>query len=232
MAKIDLNCDLGEGGPYDAVLLSLVTSANVCCGAYAGNLGTIISTLSTAKQLGVRVGAHFGYRDRENFGRAEKQISHDDMLLESTYQIGAMFVLARSLALNVGYIKPHGALYNQAFNQYAPALAVVSAARLFKTGLLGLPESKMETLCDSDGRFVREGFADRRYRPDGSLIARSEPNAMIEDADEAVDQAERLIATQNIRSLCVHGDNPKAVEFVKKLRDRLTARGHEVVPFS
>ncbi|MFL5330759.1 MAG: LamB/YcsF family protein [Gemmataceae bacterium] len=232
MALIDLNCDLGEGGAHDAELLALVTSANVACGAHAGDATTIAKTLETAKQHNVRIGAHPGYFDRQQFGRGEHHLPSDQMVIECICQIAGLKAFAERAGMPVAYMKPHGALYNQACRETQVALAVIEAAQFFAMPLLGLPNSEMQTLCLADEMFVREGFADRRYLPDGRLVPRDRPNALIESPDEAIEQAEWLIAKENVRSLCVHGDNPAAVEFVRKLRERLTTRGHQIVPFA
>ena len=233
MAQIDLNCDLGEGGPHDSELLSLITSANVACGSYAGDPKTMFRTISEAKSRNVRVGAHPGYYDRENFGRKERNDDPELIFGWIHDQIAILTYFAdKTENVRVCYIKPHGALYNQACRDGKVAKAVIRAAMDFDLPILALPNSALEKECKSEIEFVREGFADRRYRDGGMLVPRDQPNAFVESPEEAVEQAERLITEQNIRSLCVHGDNPDAVAFVRKLREHLISRGHEIKPFA
>lgn len=226
---IDLNCDLGEGGPADAELLTLVTSANIACGFHAGDASTMMRTLRLALDHGVSIGAHPGYADREHFGRRELVRTPEALLEELAYQIGALQGLARVVGAEVRYLKPHGALYNQACRDPLYAMAVCQVTETFGTHLVGLPRSLMATLCDHRGTvpFIPEGFADRRYREDGTLVPRTDPNAFIHDASEAVDQALRLIQHTGIRTLCVHGDNPLAVAFVRTLRQEL--QRHQII---
>jgi len=229
---IDLNSDLGEGCGSDAELMPLITSANVACGFHAGDAATAFTTLQLAAAHGVRVGAHPGFPDREHFGRRELVRSEQQVFEDSVYQIGALLGLARAAGVAVSYIKAHGALYNLACREDAYARPLVQAAELLGLPLLGLPGSRLQTASERRCRFVAEGFADRRYRPDGSLVPRSEPDAFIESAGEAVQQALLLLRERKIETLCVHGDNPKALEFVRELRGQLQIQGIEVRPFT
>jgi UPF0271 protein len=223
--EIDLNCDLGEGCPYDAELLPLITSANVACGFHAGDAATAHATLRLAARHGVQVGAHPSFPDREHFGRRELPRSEGQVFEDCVYQIGALAGLARAAGTPLRYVKPHGALYNLACRDDAYARPVVDACAVFALPVLGLPDSRLQALCAGRLPFVAEGFADRRYLPDGSLVPRSRPDAFVEDPDEAVRQAERLLRDKGVRTLCVHGDNPQALAFVRALRQALTARG-------
>jgi 5-oxoprolinase (ATP-hydrolysing) subunit A len=232
MAQIDLNSDLAELAGHDDEILELVTTANVCCAFHAGHPSVSMAIIHKAMRLNVRVGVHPGYADRKNFGRLVKQMRPGRLFSELVYQVGALKALAGCWGATLKHLKPHGGMYHQACAEADVAKVITDVAEIFQLAVLALPNSVIEQKCAGRVRFIREGFADRRYHPDGSLVPRSEPNAFVEDADEAVDQAERLIAEQNIRSLCVHGDNPQAVEFVRKLREQLTKRGHEIVPFT
>lgn len=227
---IDLNADLGEGVGRDAELLELVTSANVCGGLHAGTASGIAATIRAAQARGVVVGAHPGFADRANFGRVEQPVSPDDVFALVVYQLGAL----NALANGVKYVKPHGALYHQTNRDAALAGALIEAAGRFgDMPIVGLPNSALETACRSRGRaFVREGYADRRYRPDGTLVPRSEPDAFVHDPVEAVEQVERLIREHAVRTVCVHGDNPEAVAFARVVRAALLARGFALVPFA
>jgi len=229
--QIDLNCDLGEGCPHDAELLKLITSANIACGFHAGDAATAHATLRLAAGAGVHVGAHPGFNDRANFGRVELQLPEEQVFQECVYQIGALAGLARAAGLELKHVKPHGALYNQACRDDHYARPVIAATQLFGLCLVGLPGSRLETLSRGRCRFIAEGFADRRYLPDGSLVPRTRPDAFVENPQEAVSQALRLIQTQGIKTLCVHGDNPQAVAFVRALREALTAQGVAVRRF-
>jgi UPF0271 protein len=222
---LDLNCDLGEGCPFDAELMPLITSANVACGFHAGDAASARAALRLAARNGVQAGAHPGYADRENFGRREQQRTEDQVFEECVYQVGALAGLARAEGVTLRYLKPHGALYNQACRDDAYARPVVGAAGLFGLTVMGLPGSRLEAACTGKCPFVAEGFADRRYRPDGSLVPRSEPDAFVADPEEAVRQAEWLLGSRGVRTLCVHGDNPHALDFVRRLRAALSRGG-------
>ncbi len=230
--EIDLNSDLGEGCGRDAEILGLVTSANISCGFHAGSVNTVAEALAQAGRLGVAVGAHPGYDDREHFGRRELKLTEHEVEALCVYQIGALRALAEWIGAPVRYMKPHGALYNQACRDDAYSRPVIVAAVRFGLPLLGLPRSRLQAHAQGRVPFFGEGFADRRYRPDGSLVPRTEPNAFVEDPEEAVAQAERLIREQGIRTLCVHGDNPKAVTFVQALREALLKRGYTLKAFA
>ena len=213
--NIDLNCDLGEGCPHDAELMSLITSANIACGGHAGDMQTALSALNLAGQLGVQVGAHPGFLDREHFGRRELDLPEDHIIQEVSVQVGALVSWAELAGVRVRYVKPHGALYNMACRADAVARPVIAVVEAFNLALMGLPGSRLEALSAGRCPFIAEGFADRRYRPDGSLVPRSQSDAFVENADEAVQQAELLLRKRGVRTLCVHGDNPRAVEFVR-----------------
>jgi UPF0271 protein len=230
--EIDLNCDLGEGCPFDAELMTLITSANIACGFHAGDPTIAHATLSAAARHEVQVGAHPSFPDRENFGRREMQRSEQQIFEDCVYQIGALAGLARAVGVSLRYVKPHGALYNMACRDDACARPVVAAVELFGLALMGLPNSRLQALSAGRCPFVAEGFADRRYLPDGSLVPRSRPDAFVEDPAEAVRQAQWLLEEKEIRTLCVHGDNPQALAFVRTLRQELTRQGIVVARFS
>ncbi len=222
--ELDLNCDLGEGCPHDAELMPLITSASIACGFHAGDPATAHAALRAARAHGVQVGAHPSFPDREHFGRQEMSRSEEQIFEDCVYQIGALAGLARDVGLELRYVKPHGALYNMACRDDAYARPVVEAVTLFGLDLMALPESRLEALSAGWCPFVREGFADRRYLSDGSLVPRSRPDAFVEDPTDAVQQAEWLLRERGVRTLCVHGDNPQAVAFVRELRDTLLRR--------
>ncbi|HEV3261389.1 MAG TPA: 5-oxoprolinase subunit PxpA [Gemmataceae bacterium] len=230
--EIDLNCDLGEGCPFDAELMPLITSANVACGLHAGDPATAAAALAAAARHGVTVGAHPGFPDREHFGRRELSRTKQQVFEDCVYQVGALAGLARAAGLTLRYLKPHGALYNMACRDDAYARPVLAAAEVFGLSVLGLPGSRLQALGAGRCLFIAEGFADRRYLPDGTLVPRSRPDAFIEDPAEAVRQAEWLLRDRGVRTICVHGDNPRALDFVRRLRMALTNAGHRLSAFA
>lgn len=230
--NIDLNADLGEGAGFDAELMLLITSANVCCGLHAGSPDEAAKTLALAHDRGVAVGAHPGYDDREHFGRRELNLEEAALGSLIVDQLGSLADLARRVGVSVRYVKPHGALYNQACREESVAAAVATAAAGAALPVVGLPGSVLARECERRSGFVPEGFADRRYRPDGSLVSRSEPDAFVHDPGEAVRQVEWLIRTRGVRTICVHGDNPQAVAFAKAVRQAILARGFTLKPFA
>src|SRR5947209_6397394 len=165
--RIDLNCDLGEGGPHDAELMPLITTANIACGFHAGDPSTASAALAAAARHGVQAGAHPGFADREDFGRRELARTEQQVFEDCLYQVGALMGLARAVGLSLRHLKPHGALYNLACRDDAYARPIVEVAVLFQLRLLGLPGSRLQALSQSRCSFVAEGFADRRYLPDG-----------------------------------------------------------------
>jgi UPF0271 protein len=230
--EIDLNADLGEGAGADADLMPLVTSVNVCCGLHAGGPNEIAKALVLANKFGVSVGAHPGYADREHFGRREHELGNQELVALGVYQLGALTAMAEVLGLTVRYVKPHGALYNQACRDRRIADLLVIGLAQFGLPVLGLPESELAAACRDRVPFIPEGFADRRYRPDGSLVPRTEPDAFVHDPDEAVEQVARLVRDRGVRSVCVHGDNPRAVAFAAAVRAGLVARGFTLKAFA
>jgi UPF0271 protein len=237
---IDLNADLGEGFPWDRPLLDRVTSASVCCGAHAGDPETILQTLRWARERGVVVGAHPGYRDRKGFGRRGYNVVfpkvpgqtvkvHDRIERVIRYQIRALSALAREAGVRVRFFKPHGALYNEGQVNGAIAHGIASVANALGLPVLGLPESeaqKWTKAVGSQNRFIREGFADRRYGPDGRLVPRSEPDAILHDPDEVRAQVLSLV-DRGIETICIHGDNPRSVELADLVLATLKGAGIE-----
>ncbi len=229
---VDLNSDLGEGCDTDAALLPLVTTANVACGFHAGDPATAFATVAAAVRLGVRVGAHPSFPDRANFGRRELDRSEREVFEDLVFQIGSLAGVARACGTSLSHVKAHGALYNLAGRDERYAKPIADAAAVFDLPVFGQPGTAMEAECRGRCAFVAEGFADRRYNADGSLVARSQPHALIDDANEAAAQALRLVRDGGIRTLCVHGDTPGTVAFVRALREALASAGFEVRPFA
>jgi UPF0271 protein len=230
--EIDLNSDLGEGCPHDAELMPLITSANIACGYHAGDLTTSSEALKLAVRHGVQIGAHPGFPDKEGFGRRELQRNEPQVYEDCVYQIGALTALARRCGGEVRYVKPHGALYNMACRDDLYAAPVIVATRVFGLRIMALPGSRLEALSAGSCPFVAEGFADRRYQLDGSLVPRSRADAFVEDPAEAVRQVEWLLGSRGVRTICVHGDNPQALAFVRALRESLVRQGHVIKAFA
>ncbi len=220
---IDLSADVGEGCPNDRDLLDgLVTSASVSCGAHAGSRDAIRRTLELARDRGVTVGAHPGYPDPEHFGRREQVISAEAVTTLILDQVTELVALAAEVGIAVRFLKPHGALYNQAQRQDPIARGVVDAAAELGLPLLGLPDSVLEARAIGRGvRFVPEGFPDRRYRADGSLVPRGEPDAILQEPEEMMAQVAQLVSRGRVATLCIHGDDPRAVENARTVRQAI-----------
>lgn len=230
--NIDLNCDLGEGAGNDEQLMPLITSANVACGAHAGDETTMRRTVQLAKQCGVAVGAHPGYTDREHFGRRELQRPPAEVEAVVLAQIETLAEIAHQENVPLTHVKPHGALYNQAARQPELARAIAQAVKRFNSQLIlvGLAGSHLITAGAEAGlRVAAEGFPDRGYNADGTLMSRSLPGALLTEPNAVAQQAVRLAAqaTPKIRTLCIHGDGPHAVQFAQAVRAALLQQGFQ-----
>jgi UPF0271 protein len=227
---VDLNADLGESfGRWtlgdDEAMLALITSANVACGFHAGDPATLHRTCRQAVERGVVIGAQVGYPDLAGFGRRFLDISSEDLTAAVLYQIGALDGLARSVGGRVRYVKPHGALYNTAVDNEEQANGVVTAVRAYdpELAVLGLPGSALLAIAAEQGlRPVTEYFIDRNYTPEGRLVDRRQPSALISDADEAARRAVQAARDGVAESMCTHGDSPGAVEMARTVRAALT----------
>jgi UPF0271 protein len=241
--SVDLNADLGEGATTERSLLRLVSSANIACGFHAGNPGSMALSIRAAWERGVAVGAHPSLADRENFGRKELPVTPDEVFTLVVYQVGAFQAVASSLGVKPNHVKPHGALYNMSARDPELAEAVARAiAAVDRSLILFAPgKSALERAGESSGlRMAREVFADRNYRPDGSLVPRTEPNAILHDAGEAAARILRMLSDGVVRAvdgrdiaiegdtICVHGDTPEAVAFANELRQKLAGAGIEI----
>jgi UPF0271 protein len=231
MPSIDLNADLGEGCGFDAALIARVSSANVGCGAHAGDPEAIRVTLALARHRGVVVGAHPGYADRAHFGRRPFPMTADEVRRLIVGQVDTLRGLAAPLGVAVRYLKPHGALYNQSQVEAEIAEGVVAAAVELGMPLLAQPGGVVASRAAKSGaRVVREGFADRRYRADGRLVPRTEPDAILSDPDEIRAQIDRLVS-DDFETICLHGDHAASVALAELVRDHLAARGVAIRPF-
>jgi 5-oxoprolinase (ATP-hydrolysing) subunit A len=249
---LDLNSDLGEAYGHwalgdDTALLGVVTSANVACGFHAGDPATIDRTVRTATEHGVAIGAQVSYPDLVGFGRREIDVAPDDLTADVLYQIGALEAFARAAGSRVRYVKPHGALYNRIARDPVQAAAVVEAIRRYDPALplLTLPGSAAMRAAEEAGiPAVAEGFADRAYTAEGRLVSRREPGAVLHDPGQVATRAV-VMATEGrvetvdgdevaveVRSLCVHGDTPGAVELAKAVRAALDEAGLPLEAFA
>ena len=249
---VDLNADLGEGfgvwrlGDDDA-LLGVITSANVACGFHAGDPSTMRRVCDRAVERGVVIGAQVSYRDLAGFGRRFVDVEPAELADDVLYQLAALDGVARASGGRVRYVKPHGALYNAVVTHEAQAAAVVAAVRDLDPSLpvLGLPGSALlRAAADAGLRTVAEGFADRGYTPDGTLVPRREPGALVHDpaavaaravrmaADGRVEAVDGSTVAVEVESVCVHGDTPGAVELARAVRTALTAAGLGPAPFA
>ncbi len=232
LLAVDLNADLGEGCPNDRALLELVTSASIGCGAHAGSPDGIRQTLRDARDCGVVVGAHPGYPDREQFGRRERELGAEAVQSLVLEQFSTLSELAAESGVPVRFLKPHGALYNQAQRQSEIARGVLASAVKLGVPLLGQPDTLLERLASAEGvRYIAEGFPDRRYRDDGSLLPRSQPGAILLDPVEIEAQLLRLVAAGRIATLCIHGDDPRAVANAERVRRVLERHGITIRSF-
>ncbi|MBY6186694.1 LamB/YcsF family protein [Marinobacter hydrocarbonoclasticus] len=246
--RIDLNCDMGELAlpeNQDAALMPLVSSANIACGAHAGDTDLMIRTVALAMDHDVAIGAHPGYDDRANFGRLPMHLSADalrDLILR---QLDALAAVVHRQGGRLHHMKPHGALYNQASAD--PTLAGQLADILWEFDpTLVLVGGASGALIEAGARrgltVAREGFADRRYRDNGQLVSRQEPGAVLDAADSALAQAQALVTGQplisweghpltlTVDTLCLHGDGAQALPFARAIRHWLDQQGINVLP--
>ena len=244
---VDLNCDLGEGAGLDAELMPLITSANIACGAHAGDAATMRDTVALAQRYGVAIGAHPGFADHEHFGRRELSILPREAGELVLTQVQQLEKITRESGAIVTYVKLHGALYNMASRDRALAEGIVGAlwCRERRPMLFALAGSVLEQVARKrDEKRVRaEVFADRTYQSDGSLTPRAMPGALITDEDLAVAQVLRMVRKGLVRAtdgsevairaetICLHGDGPRAVALARRLRTELAAVGIGVKAF-
>ncbi|MDK2869123.1 MAG: 5-oxoprolinase (ATP-hydrolyzing) subunit [Pyrococcus sp.] len=248
--KVDLNSDLGESfGRYklglDEEVMKYITSANVACGWHAGDPLVMRKTVRLAKKNNVQVGAHPGYPDLMGFGRRYMKLTPEEARNYILYQIGALYAFVKAEGLELQHVKPHGALYNAMVKEEDLARAVIEGILDFDKRLIvvTLAGSKVVEIAKEIGaRVAQEGFADRAYNPDGTLVPRSRPGAVIEDKEEIAERVISMVKDGGIRAIngewvdlnvdtiCVHGDNPKAVEITAYIRRRLEEEGIKIVP--
>lgn len=251
MMTMDLNSDLGESfGAWsmgdDAAMLDIVSSANVACGFHAGDPAGILKTLKEAKARNVVVGAHIAYPDLVGFGRRNMDIGSSDLIASCIYQIGALQGLAQAAGTTVKYVKPHGALYNKIAQDKRQASDVITAMleldkNLTLLALAGSP--LIQWARDAGLNVVAEAFADRAYTPQGELVSRTLPGAVLHDEALITERMLNLVREGTLQaidgstvrieadSICVHGDSPGAVSIARNLRQRFEQEQIQLTSF-
>ena len=245
MYMIDMNSDIGESfGAYklgdDISVMEAITSANVACGFHAGDPLVMKKTAALCAEKGIEIGAHPGYPDLVGFGRRNMNCSPDEIYSDCLYQIGALKAFCRANGLSLQHVKPHGAMYNQAAKDAKFANAIASAVKDAGEGiiLMGLANSEFESAAKEKGiLFAAEAFADRAYMPDGSLVPRTQPGAVIHDVEAAARRVVRMATDGTVEaidgtvinfrphSVCLHGDTAEAVQMAKAVRKALEEAG-------
>jgi UPF0271 protein len=250
MISIDLNCDMGESfGAWtignDRALMDYCTSINIACGFHAGDASVIRKTIETALEKRIAIGAHPSFPDLQGFGRRPMQLSAQEVFDTVLYQVAAVYGMTAALGGKLHHVKPHGALYNEAARKPELAEAIARAIKAVDECLIiyGLSNSFLISEAEKIGlKTASEVFADRTYNSDGSLTARSEPNALIHETNKAVNQVLQMIQTQTVtatngetvplraETVCIHGDGGNALEFAAAVREKLTEKGIRVCP--
>lgn len=232
-AVIDLNCDVGEGAGLEPEIFPWITSANVACGLHAGDPATMRRLVELARRHGVAVGAHPGFPDRASLGRREMSFTLDELEALVAYQVGALSGICRAAGVPLRHVKLHGALYHLAARDRRTARTVALSVRALDPALILVapPGSALAEAGKGAGlRVALEGFADRAYAPDGTLVPRTEAGAVLAGPRQAAEQACRLAAEGRVETLCLHGDHPRAAEAARAVRRALAAAGFAVKP--
>ncbi len=242
---IDINCDLGESDPAagpggDEAIMPFISSANIACGFHAGDPLTIEKTVLSAIRHGVSIGAHPGYPDREGFGRRPMKMSHEELRAMILYQAGAVKAIAEASGARMRHVKPHGALYNAAATDYELSTVIARAVQALDPSLILVGQSgsaMIRAARDMDLACITEVFADRAYNDDGTLVARSIEGAVLHDASLMIRRVIRMIREKAVETIsgriipieaetvCIHGDNETAAEFVMSLAEALRSEG-------
>lgn len=245
MDWIDLNCDMGEGLDNDELIMPFISSANIACGAHAGNEDTMKRTVDLALQHRVAIGAHPGFEDKQNFGRTEMQLPLQQVYDLVTNQIEKLQKVCTSFHTHLHHIKPHGALYNMAATDAALANIIAKAIKDLNPGLIVYGLSGSYLVSESSLVHLttaNEIFADRTYQEDGSLVSRKQPNALIENEELSIQQVLQMIWDQSVISIsgklipivaetiCLHGDSKNAVQLAKKINQTLQQNGITIKP--
>ncbi|MFN5021317.1 MAG: 5-oxoprolinase subunit PxpA [bacterium] len=240
LGKIDLNCDMGEGFATDALIMPLISSANIACGYHAGGGELMHQTIRLAMQHQVAIGAHPSFNDRDGFGRREMQLYGEEIHEIVSNQVNSILKAAEAEGAKLSHVKPHGALYNMAANDPMVADAISRAIKEIDASLIvyGLPDSASESSAKAHGlKFYREVFSDRTYTNEGRLTPRQQQNALIETVEQCIAQVLQVVVHQTIRStdgqeisiqadtICIHGDGEHAVAFAQLIKQSLDQQG-------
>jgi len=247
---VDLNCDMGESfGRYrigaDEAMMPHITSANIACGYHAGDPLVMDRTVRLAAKHRVGIGVHPGFPDLMGFGRRAMQLSPEEIENYVLYQVGALAAFARAAGVELGHVKPHGAMYNMAAKDIELARAIVHGIARFSKELIVVclaGSAMIEAAGEAGLRVAQEGFADRAYNRDGTLQSRKEPGSVIHDPQRAAEQAVAMVLDKvvvahtdeeiplHVDTICVHGDTPSAVQIAQAIRKELEAARIEVSP--
>jgi len=243
MSTIDLNCDMGEGIGNDSLIMPYISSCSIACGGHFGNRNSILETLILAKKHKVKVGAHPAYPDPENFGRKSMSLSKQELKHHLKKQLLLFMECCSQTKSSIHHIKPHGALYNDMFQDKSPTDVFVDLIKelLPDAFVYCSPSSLLEKECQKAGlKVMREGFMDRAYNLDATLRSRSVEGAVLKNLDQ-IEQQLLLMVTKkqvpigankaidlNVQTVCLHGDNPKAVEIIKHVHQLLKTKGIDV----
>lgn len=246
--RVDLNADVGEGATAEArraelSILPAISSVNIACGAHAGDLQTMHEFVAAAASAGLAIGAHPGYADRSGMGRRDQQLEPAEVIRLVREQIEQLAAVAAAHGIHLSHVKPHGALYNQAARDESLAAAIAAAVVLADPtlSLVGLTGSALIVCGRQAGlRVAEEAFADRAYWPDGALVPRGSPGAVLTDIDAVIGQAISLVTRRQVRAsdgsmlsltpdtLCMHGDTPGAAVLARHVRAALVDAGVEI----
>lgn len=245
--NIDLNCDMGEGMPYDAELMPYISSANIACGFHAGDKTTMQKTVELCLQNNVAIGAHPGFDDKKNFGRTAMKLPDHELYTLIQIQLKALQEVCLKMNTNLHHVKPHGALYNMAAKDQGMSSVVAQAVKDFNPTLVfvGLSNSFMISEAKAVGlKTANEVFADRSYQADGTLTPRTQPNALITDTKKCLDQVRQMLKEGTVttvegkqiaiqpQTICLHGDGDHAVDFAKSIHAMLLKENVEIKPIS
>ena len=237
MLHCDLNCDMGEDIGNDELIMPYITSANIACGYHAGDESTMRQTILLAQKYTVNIGAHPSFLDRENFGRTEIKKSPNEIYELVSQQIKIIQKIASECNAKLHHVKPHGALYNMAAKDKLLAKAIAQVVKDHDENLIlyGLSNSYLISEAKAIGlKTASEVFADRTYRDDGTLTPRTQPNALIENEDDVIQQVLKMIKEGKVKTIsgkeilivaetiCIHGDGKNAVEFAKAISETLS----------
>jgi 5-oxoprolinase (ATP-hydrolysing) subunit A len=233
---IDINCDMGEGVGNEAQLMPFITSANIACGYHAGDAATMQHVIRLCLQYNVHIGAHPSFLDKENFGRTPMQLPPEEIYSLVTTQLKTILAIAKQCGAKLHHVKPHGALYNMAAKYAGIAKAIAQAVKDIDPTLIyyGLSGSIMIDEAAKAGlQTANEVFADRTYQKDGSLTPRTEPNALINNANDVIQQVLKFVKENKVtaatgedifikvNTICIHGDGEHAVEFAKAIHEKI-----------